>query len=85
MSITEEIEELEARIKALKEKNRVVMKKELADKKTKFMNRVAGYDENWKTLYETVDDLVLKCGWKDFYYGVLNYQKNCIDSGYKFE
>ncbi|MDR3551244.1 MAG: hypothetical protein P4L31_07565 [Candidatus Babeliales bacterium] len=85
MTIEEEIEAISERLKFLKEQQAFKLSESFEKQKTEFMQRADTLDPRYKKLYNGINDLVNMSGWKDFYYGVLNYQKNCIDSGYIFK
>ena len=85
MTIEDEIEAITERLKYLKECRSKGANERIDASKKKFMERADTLDPKFKELYHNIDNAVNSAGWKDFYYGVFNYQKNCIDSGYIFK
>lgn len=85
MTTEQEIEAITERLKFLKNQQYEEISKYLKIKKDCFMKRADILDPKFKELYHDINNLVEMAGWKDFYYGVFNYQKNCINSGYEFK
>ncbi len=85
MTTEEEIEAITERLKVLKQIKSESDNERLNNSKRDFMVRADSLDDRYKNLYHAINNAVLAAGWKDFYFGVLNYQKHCIDSGYHFK
>ncbi len=81
MTTEQEIEFLTKQLELLKN----IKGTEKDNSKFKFMLRADTLDPKFKKLYHDINNAVESAGWKDFYYGVFNYQKNCVDSGYLFK